>query len=231
MNVEDVARAGADFGNLAGERLHSVLGGRLPTPQEYMAFYGAAAGTVAGNALSEIVSGAGKEIAAQWLGEVLAILQMTARRNGADIILSGGVSLKSMASTKGAPAPQEPAEKPLDKNICPCEIHSGRCMDCERELGRTIDRFAGLLKSLVVETVPASDVKVCQVCKTQLIDALLADAVRKHAPSFGERLGPSIEIFLAVILPQLKAAMPSVNWAKTLEAVSSQAKAAQKPSP
>ena len=78
MKMEDISRAAIEFGNEAGERLQTLLG-RVPDPQEFMAFYGTASGTICGNALSEIVKAAGKEIGAQWLMETLGLIQLTAR--------------------------------------------------------------------------------------------------------------------------------------------------------
>src|SRR3990170_8786186 len=104
MNIQDISAAGIEYGSEAGARLQALLG-RLPSPQEFMAFYGTSAGTIAGNALSEIVRAAGKETGAQWLMEVLGIIQLTARRNGADIILAGGVSLKTVASAASKQPP------------------------------------------------------------------------------------------------------------------------------
>ena len=80
MNIEQVSQAAMEFGNEAGERLQSLLG-RVPDPQEFMTFYAMACATICGNALSEIVTAAGKETGAQWLSEVLGMVQLTARRN------------------------------------------------------------------------------------------------------------------------------------------------------
>lgn len=229
MNIDEVARHGAEFGQLAGERLHSILG-RLPSPQEYMAFYGASAGTISGNALSEIVRNAGKEIGAQWLGEVLGTIQIVARQAGADIVLGGGISIKSMPTLRPAAGPPAapPASEAAPQNACECETVSGKCWTCERELERRIDRFALLLKNLVVDTASAVDSPVCPICKEAVLDGLLAACIKKHAPSFGNRLGAAVEIFLAVVMPQVKAASPGIQWTKTMEAVSEQASAAQR---
>ena len=127
MKMEDISRAAIEFGNEAGERLQTLLG-RVPDPQEFMAFYGTASGTICGNALSEIVKAAGKEIGAQWLMETLGLIQLTARRNGADIVISGGLSLKTVSSPMGkqqaAPAPPPPI---LESNVCQCQILDGTC--------------------------------------------------------------------------------------------------------
>ena len=131
MKMEDISRAAIEFGNEAGERLQTLLG-RVPDPQEFMAFYGTASGTICGNALSEIVKAAGKEIGAQWLMETLGLIQLTARRNGADIVISGGLSLKTVSSPMGkqqaAPAPPPV----LESNVCQCQISDGTCRSCER---------------------------------------------------------------------------------------------------
>src|SRR6185436_13485990 len=60
MKMEDISRAAIEFGNEAGERLQTLLG-RVPDPQEFMTFYAMACATICGNALSEIVTAAGKE--------------------------------------------------------------------------------------------------------------------------------------------------------------------------
>lgn len=220
MDQEQIARAGVEFGSEAGARLQTLLG-RAPDPQEFMAFYGTAAGTVTGNALSEVVEGAGKEIGAQWLGEVLGIVQLTARRNGADIILAGGITLKTVAATSNKqPATLPPPPPALDSNICPCEISDGNCRSCERELDRSIDRFTGLIRSAVDISTEVSKGKVCQVCKSRLIDGILARSIRKNAASFGEHLPAALEIFMAVVTPQIKAMMPGVGWDETMKAVS-----------
>lgn len=218
MNQEEVARAGVEFGNEAGARLQALLG-RVPDPQEFMAFYGTAAGSITGNALSEIVQGAGKEVGAQWLGEVLGITQLTARRNGAEIILSGGITLKTMAATgaKQAPLPPPPA---LDTNICPCEISGGTCRSCEREIDNSIDRFTSLIRTAVHISTEVSKTKICQVCKSRLVDGILARSIRKNAASFGEHLPAALEIFMAVVTPQIKAMMPEVSWDETMKSIS-----------
>jgi hypothetical protein len=216
MNMEEISRAGVDFGSEAGARLQSMLG-RLPDPQEFMAFYGTAAGTVTGNALSEIVQAAGKEIGAQWLGEVLGIIQLTARRNGADIILAGGVSLKTVPSTIAKqPLPPPPS---LDTNVCPCEISEGGCRSCERELDRSIDRFTSLIRGAVDISQEVDRSKVCPACKKRLVDGVLARSIRKNAPSLGDRLPAALEIFMAVVTPQIKSMMPEVTWDETMKAV------------
>jgi hypothetical protein len=219
MNQEEIARAGVEFGNEAGARLQTLLG-RVPDPQEFMAFYGTAAGTISGNALSEIIQGAGKEVGAQWLGEVLGIIQLTARRNGAEIILAGGISLKTVAAT-GAKQTMPPSPPPaLDTNICPCEISDGTCRSCDRELDRSIDRFTGLIRSSVDISTEAQKSKVCLVCKNRLVDGVLARSIRKNAASFGENLPAALEIFMAMVTPQIKAMMPEVGWDETMKAVS-----------
>lgn len=219
MNMEEVARAAVISGNEIGARLHALLG-RLPSPQEFMAFYGTVAGTVAGNALSEIVQAAGKETGAQWLGEVLGIIQVTARRNGADIVLTGSVSLKTVPSTGAAqPLAAPPTPPPLDSNVCPCEIADGGCRSCERELDRSIDRFTSLIKSAVDISREVEKSKVCEVCKKRLIDAVLARSIRRNAASLGDRLPASLEIFMAVVTPQLKNMLPDVTLDETMKVV------------
>jgi len=220
MKMEDISRAAIEFGNGAGERLQTLLG-RVPDPQEFMAFYGTASATICGNALSEIVAAAGKDTGAQWLGEVLAIIQLTARRNGADIILAGGITLKTVSSAMGkqlllAETPPPPA---LETNICQCQISDGTCRSCERELDRAVDRFTGLIKNTVDASHEASHSKVCKVCKIRLIDSVLARSIRKNSHSFGDRLPAAIEIFTAVVLPQLKGLTPEVSFDETLKAV------------
>jgi hypothetical protein len=227
MNMEEISRAGVDFGSEAGARLQSMLG-RLPDPQEFMAFYGTAAGTVTGNALSEIVQAAGKEIGAQWLGEVLGIIQLTARRNGADIILAGGISLKTVPSTIAKQEPSAPPPSPLDSNICPCEISDGSCRSCDRELDRSIDRFTGLIRGAVDISRGVEQSKVCQICKKRLVDGILARSIRKNASSFGDRLSAALEIFMAVVTPQIKSMMPEVTWDETMKAVSETAASIKK---
>jgi hypothetical protein len=225
MNMEDVSRAGVEFGNGAGERLQTMLG-RLPSPQEFMLFYGTAAASISGNALSEIVKAAGKETGAQWLTEVLGMIQLTARGNGADIVLAGGITLKTVASTmsKQPAAPPAPPAPPasLTGNICPCEIskQDGTCRSCEREIDRSIDRFTSLIKNAVDISREAERTKVCPVCKIRLFDGLLAKSIRKNASSFGDRLSAALEIFMAVVMPQLKAMMPEASLDETLKAVS-----------
>lgn len=220
MNIEEVSAAGVEFGNEAGARLQSLLG-RLPTPQEFMAFYGTACATICGNALSEIVNASDRENGAQWLMEVLGIVQLTARGNGSDIVLAGGITLKSVPSTMSRPgsAPPPPPPPALDTNVCPCEISDGNCRACERELDRSTDRFTSLLRSAVDISREVSQSKVCKVCKIRLVDGILARSIRKNAPSFGDRLGPAVEIFIAVVNPQLKGTMPEVVWEETMKAV------------
>lgn len=216
-SMEEIASFAATIGNEVGARLQEMLG-RLPDPQEFMAFYATVAGTVAGNALSEIVNAAGKETGAQWLGEVLAILQLTARRNGADIILTGGISLKTMA----AAGPKQPSASPppsLDTNICPCEISAGTCRVCEREIDDSIDRFTSLIRTAVHISTQVSKAKICQVCKSRLVDGILARSIRKNAASW-ENLPAMLEIFVAVAMPQLKGMMPGASWDETMKAVS-----------
>lgn len=221
MNIEEVSAAGVEFGNEAGARLQSLLG-RLPTPQEFMAFYGTSCSTICGNALAEIVLGSDKETGALWLTEVLGIIQLTARGNGSDIVIAGGITLKSVPSAmvkqaaESHPPPTPPA---LDTNVCPCEISDGNCRVCERELDRSVDRFTSLLRSAVDISKEVSQSKVCKVCKIRLVDGILARSIRKNSPSFGDRLGPAIEIFVAVVNPQLKATMPEVVWDETIKAV------------
>lgn len=219
MNIEEVSRAGVEFGNETGARLQSLLG-RLPTPQEFMAFYGTAAGTICGNALSEIAVAAGKETGAQWLGEVLGIVQLTARRNGADIVLAGGVTLKTVASTISKQAPSSPPPPtPLDSNICPCEIRDGGCRSCERGLDSSISRFTNLIANAVDISREVGQSKVCGICKVRLVDGVLARSIRKNFSSFGDRLPAALEIFMAVVTPQIKAMMPEVSWDETMKAV------------
>jgi len=222
MNIEEVSAAGVEFGNEAGARLQSLLG-RLPTPQEFMAFYGTSCATICGNALSEIVNASDRENGAQWLMEVLGIVQLTARGNGSDIVLAGGITLKSVPSAMSKPGsgppPAPPPPPALDTNICPCEISDGNCRACERELDRSVDLFTGLLRSAVDLSKEVSKSKVCNVCKIRLVDGILARSIRKNSSSFGDRLGPAIEIFVAVVNPQLKAAMPEVAWEETMKAV------------
>lgn len=219
MNLEEIARAGVASGNEIGARLHAMLG-RLPNPQEFMAFYGTVAGTVAGNALSEIVRAAGKETGAQWLGEVLGIVQVTARRNGADIILAGGLTIKTVASPGATqPAAQIPSSPPLENNICPCEISEGSCRACERELDRSIDRFIGLIKSSVDISREVEKSKICEACRNRMLDAVLARSIRKNAVSFGDRLPAALEIFMASVTPQIKNMMPEVTLDETLKVV------------
>lgn len=219
MNLEDISRAGVEFGSEAGARLQSLLE-RVPTPQEFMAFYGTACATICGNALSEIVNGSSKETGAQWLGEVLGLIQMTARSNGSDIVLAGGITLKSVASTmskQSTPPPAVPA--PLDTNVCQCEISDGTCRSCERELDRSIDRFTNLIKNAVDISREVSQSKVCQACKIRLVDGILAKSIRKNSPSFGDRLPAAVEIFVAVVNPQIKVMFPEVSWDETMKAV------------
>jgi hypothetical protein len=227
MKQEDIALAGVEFGNEVGARLQALLG-RLPDPQEFMAFYATIAGTVAGNAMSEIVHAAGKETGAQWLGEVLGIIQITARRNGADIILAGGISLKTVPSTgaKQLAAPSPPP--PLDSNICPCEISDKSCRSCERELDRSVDRFTTIIRNAVDISREVEQSKVCLVCKKRLVDGVLANSIRKNAVSFGDRLPAALEIFMAVVIPQLKTMMPEVVWDETMKAVSEVAASVKK---
>lgn len=228
MNMEDISRAGVEFGNEAGARLQSILE-RVPTPQEFMAFYGTSCATICGNALSEIVVGSGKENGAQWLGEVLGIVQLTARANGSDIVLAGGITLKTVPSTMPKQAPVAPPPPPaLDTNICQCEITDGSCRSCERELDRSVDRFTGLIRSAVDISKEVGQSKVCDVCKSRLIDLVLAKSIRKSASSFGDRLAAALEIFIAVVMPQLKSMMPEVSWDETLKAVSDTAASIQK---
>ena len=219
MKMEDISRAAIEFGNEAGERLQTLLG-RVPDPQEFMAFYGTASGTICGNALSEIVKAAGKEIGAQWLMETLGLIQLTARRNGADIVIAGGLSLKTVSSPMGkqqaAPAPPPPI---LESNVCQCQILDGTCRSCERELDRTVERFTNLIKNTVDASHEAGHSKICKVCKIRLVDGVLARSIRKNAPSFGDRLPAAIEIFTAVVLQQLKGLMPEVSFDETLKAV------------
>lgn len=220
MNLEDISRAGVEFGNEAGARLQSLLE-RIPTPQEFMAFYGTSCATICGNALSEIVGASGKENGAQWLGEVLGIVQLTARGNGSDIVLAGGITLKTVPSTMSKQAPAAPPSPPaLGTNICQCEITDGSCRSCERDLDRSVDRFTGLIRNAVDISREVGQSKVCDVCKSRLIDLVLAKSIRKSAPSFGDRLAPALEIFIAVVMPQLKSMMPEVTWDETLKAVS-----------
>lgn len=225
-SMEEIASFAATIGNEVGARLQEMLG-RLPDPQEFMAFYGTVAGTVAGNALSEIVPAAGKVIGAQWLGEVLAILQLTARRNGADIILTGGISLKTMAAT-GPKQPSAPPPASLSTNICSCEIADGSCRACEREIDRSIDRFTSLIKGAVDTSMEAGQSKVCATCKKSMVDGILARSIRKNAPSLGDRLPAALEIFVAVVMPQIKAMMPEVSWDETMKAVSEAAASLKK---
>lgn len=219
MSIEQVSQAAMEFGNEAGERLQAILG-RVPDPQEFMTFYGAACATVCGNALSEIVSAAGKETGAQWLGEVLGMIQLTARRNGSDIVLSGGVTIKTVPSAMGkqkaALTPPPPA---LETNVCQCQISEGTCRSCERELDRSIDRFTNLIKNAIDISKDSGTAKVCGVCKIKMVDAVLAKSIRKNAASMGDRLPAAIEIFMAVVSPQLKAMMPEVSWEETFKAV------------
>lgn len=221
MNIEQVSQAGMEFGNEAGERLQSLLG-RVPDPQEFMTFYAMSCATICGNALSEIVSAAGKDHGAQWLSEVLGLIQLTARRNGADIVLSGGITLKTVPSAMGkqqqtTPTPPPPA---LETNVCQCEISAGTCHSCERELDRAIDRFTGLIRNAIDISKDGERSKLCKVCKIKLVDAVLARSIRKNASGFGDRLPAAIEIFMAVVTPQLKMMMPEVSWEDTLKAVS-----------
>jgi len=219
MNMEEISQAGIEFGSEAGARLQSLLG-RLPTPQEFMTFYGTASGTISGNALSEIVENGGKETGAQWLGEVLGIVQLTARRNGADIVLSGGITLKTVASTMSKQAPvAPPPPAPLDSNICPCEISDGSCRSCERELDRSIDRFTSLIRNAVDISREVGQSKICGACRSRLMDGILARSIRKNSPSLGDRLPAAIEIFMAVVTPQIKSMMPEVAWDETMKAV------------
>jgi len=223
MSMEEITGTGVTIGNEVGARLQELLG-RLPDPQEFMAFYGAVAGTVAGNALSEIVNAAGKEIGAQWLGEVLGILQLTARRNGADIVLAGGISLKTVQSTSAKPtASAPPAPSPLETNICACQISDGSCRVCEREIDRSIDRFTSLIRSAVDTSKEVGQSKVCATCRKSMIDGLLARSIRKNAPSLGDRLPAALEIFVAVVVPQLKGMMPEVTWDESMKAVNDMA--------
>lgn len=228
MNIEQVSQAGMDFGNEAGERLQTLLG-RVPDPQEFMTFYAMACATVCGNALSEIVTAAGKDAGAQWLGEVLGLVQLTARRNGADIVLAGGITLKTVPSAMGkpqdAPKPPPPA---LETNVCQCEISDGTCRSCERELDRSIDRFTSLIRSAIDISKDSERSKICKVCRIKLVDAVLARSIRKNASNFGDRLPAAIEIFMAVVTPQLKMMMPEVSWDETMKAVSETAASIKK---
>jgi hypothetical protein len=227
MNIEDISRAGVEFGNEAGARLQSMLG-RLPSPQEFMAFYGTSSGTIAGNALSETVRAAGKEVGAQWLGEVLAIVQITARRNGADIVLAGGVSLKTVVSAASKQNPAPPPPPPLDSTVCPCEISDGNCRSCEYELDRSIDRFTNLIRSAVDVSRESDKSKVCKACRKRLVDGILARSIRKNAHLLGDRLSAALEIFVAVVTPQIKSMMPEVSWDETTKAVSETAASIKK---
>jgi hypothetical protein len=219
MNIEQVSQAAMEFGNEAGERLQSLLG-RVPDPQEFMTFYAMSCATICGNALSEIVTAAGKETGAQWLSEVLGMVQLTARRNGADIVLAGGVTLKTVPSTMSKQqAAQKPPPPALETNVCQCEISGGTCHSCERELDRSIDRFTGLIRSAIDISKDGERSKICKVCKIKLVDAVLARSIRKNASGFGDRLPAAIEIFMAVVVPQIKMIMPEVSWEDTLKAV------------
>lgn len=217
ISMDQVSQAGVQFGAEAGARLQTFLG-RVPNPQEFMAFYGISAGTIIGNALSEIILNAGKEQAAQWLAEVLGIVQITARGNGADIILAGGISLKTMASSR-TPAPGlAPPAPALDTNVCPCKIENGTCRECERILERNAGRYASLVRDVVDVSRDASQTKECKPCKIKLLDGVIAKIIRREAESLGDRLGAAFEILLAVITPQMKAALPEMEWPQTSKA-------------
>lgn len=219
MNIEQVSQEAMEFGNGAGQRLQELLG-RVPDPQEFMTFYGAACATICGNALSEISTAGGKEAGARWLSEVLGLIQLTARRNGADIVLSGGITLKTVPSTIGkqntAPMPPPPA---LETNVCQCQISDGTCRSCERELDRSIDRFASLIRNAIDISKETGSSNLCKACKIRIVDGVLARSIRKNAVAFGDRLPAALEIFMAVVTPQLKAMMPEVSWEETMKAV------------
>jgi len=213
-SMEFISREAVQFGSEAGARLQTLLG-RVPTPQEFMAFYGLSAGTVVGNALSEIVLSAGKEQGAQWLGEVLGLVQVTARGNGADIILSGEITLKAMASTRTPSPLAAPPPPALNTNVCPCKIENGTCRECDRDLERRVDKYAALVRDLVDTSHSEAKSNPCHPCKVRLIDGVVARVIRRQGSSLGDRLGPAFEILLAVITPQMKASLPEVDWTET----------------